>query len=255
MTEDQFLDVAETFMKVMKRHPDFPVQIGCGGPSLSHVLDRIDVAVSVGCSVVQVPLPGWLPLTDEEVVFYYDAMIKAHPDVQICVYDTAAAGRTIGSDVWMRLLGLFPQITGAKITTIDAELVRRIRNVRPEFVLLGGEDNLADLWSNGVRSMAAWISYAFPSIITDLFHELKEGMTDNIAAGKRRLLIIKNDIKGPARLQGYRDGMMDRLMGLASGFLEPVYQRVLDPWKSIDPKDVEAARGRIVEFLGEEYLF
>lgn len=255
MTEEQFRDVVETFMRVMSRYPDFPVQIGCGGFSLSRVKDRIRVAVWNGCSVVQIPLPGWLPLTDNEVIAFFGALTEEFPEIQVCVYDTAGAGRMIGADLWVRLLGLFPHITGAKITTLDTELVRRILEVRPGFVVLGGEDNLVALWPAGVKSLAAWISYAFPKIITDLFRALECGETKAIAAGSRKMEITQNDVKAPARLLGYRGGILDRLMGLATGFLEPVYQRVLDPWMSVDPTDVEATRSRIVQLLGEEYLF
>ena len=76
-----------------------------------------------------------------------------------------------------------------------------------------------------------------------------------IRTGAARMTVIDTDIKGPLRELGYRKGSMDRLMGMATGFLEPVYQRLLLPWRSVRPEHVALAREKVVQHLGEGHLF
>jgi hypothetical protein len=66
---------------------------------------------------------------------------------------------------------------------------------------------------------------------------------------------VLHEIKAEIRPKGYRAGIVDRLMGLASGFLEPVFMRVLAPWRSVDAKDVAWMRLQVSERLGKEHLY
>ena len=66
---------------------------------------------------------------------------------------------------------------------------------------------------------------------------------------------ILRELKGEIRHKGYRAGIVDRLMGLASGFLEPEFARVLAPWRSVAPDDIAWMRDQIVKRLGKSYLF
>jgi len=255
MGERQFRTVVETFMNKMRDHEEVGIQVGCGGFSLRQVCERIQVAVANGCSVIQLSLPGWEPLRDDEVMGFFEAVVQRFPEITIVVYDNPRSGRTIGPDLWPRLLDAFPVIVGAKIAGLDEQLVRLLRSVRPEFNIFAGESNIVALWPHGARSLAAWISYAFPGIIFDLWQALENGDAAGISAGARKLEIISKHIKKPMRSMGYRSGLMDRLTGLASGFLEPVYARVLAPWRSIDPADVKITRERITQHLGRDCLY
>ena len=254
MVETQYRAVVETFAEAMGDHPGTGLQIGCGGFSLRQVCDRVRVAMAQGCTDVQLPLPGWLPLQDDEALSFFKAVIDRFPAIRVYVYDNPHSGRPIGADLWPKLLGQVPAIVGAKLTRADASLVRDLLSIRPDFNILGGETNIISLWPHGVRSLAAWISYAFPKLIREIWDALDRDDREGIALGARKLDIIHSEIKGPLGALGYRDGMMDRLVGVASGFLDPVYCRVLRPWRSVDPAHVSVVREKIVSRLGEDYL-
>ena len=254
MVTAQFRDVVETFADEMRNHPNVGTQVGCGSFSLGQICERIKIAVDVGCCDIQLPLPGWMPLKDAEVLDFFRAVADRFPDLRIYVYDNAACGRVIGEVLWPRLVEQIPCIAGAKLTSPSPDLVRTILDLRPEFNILGGEPNIVDLWPYGVRSIAAWISYAFPKIIADLWWAFEQDDAAAIAMAADRLDIIHKQIKDPMRSLDYREGIMDRLMGVATGFLDPVYCRVLQPWRSVAPEDVVTVRAAIERHLGAEYL-
>ena len=255
MEEAQFRDVVETFTAAMRNHPSTGVQVGCGGFSLRHVCDRIETATANGCDEIQLPLPGWEPLDDDEVLGFFQVIAERFSAVRITVYDNTNCGRTIGDHLWPRLLEKVPSIVGAKLTSSSPELVQNLLAVRTDFNILAGEPNLISMWHQGARSLAAWISYAFPELIRALWDSLEKNDPKGIADGERKLEIIHRDIKDPMRSMGHKSGRMDRLMGMASGFLDPVYCRMLSPWRNVSPDHVSLAREKIVEHLGEEYLY
>lgn len=255
MSETQFADVVETYAAAMRDHPQLGVQVGCGGFSLRQVLDRVSIVDASGLSNIQLPLPGWEPLNDAEVLAFFSAIVDRFPDVDICVYDNPASGRVIGAELWQQLVTAVPAVSGAKFIGLNPDLAQSIRGANPTFNFLGTEENIVDLWPHGVRSIAAWISYAFPAVLNELWQALGNGDASTFAVVAQKMDIISERLKEPMRPMGYRGGLIDRLMGLGSGFLEPVYGRVLPPWQSIDPQHVKRVRDNIAAHLGGDYLY
>jgi dihydrodipicolinate synthase/N-acetylneuraminate lyase len=253
MSHEQFEDVVKVFLETMQRFPETGVQVGCGSASLKQVFRRVRIALDHGCTNIQLPLPGWLVLTDDEVVSFYSAVAKEFPQVRIIVYDNPSSGRKIGVELWPRLLTEVQAIQGAKMSKIDIELMNAIRSARPDFAFFAVESNFLQAWPLGVRSMTAWITYCAPKIINPLWQALKEDRPEEVRQGSE-LVEKLAQIKTPVRPFGYRAGIIDRLMGLASGFLHPTFRHVLKPWRSIDPEHIKLVREKIVEQLGSQYL-
>jgi len=255
MTNRQLRDVSDTFMDAVRGHPGTGSQVGCGAGSLAQVCERIEIAMAAGCRTIQLPLPAWVTLTDDEVLTFYQAVAERFPDVQICVYDTVKSGREIGAGLWPRLLKSVPAIAGGKITGVDPSLAKVIRQAHPGFVILAAEETWAPMWKHGVHAIASWISFSLPRIVNDLYRALREDDRQGIRDAVALMNTVNTDIKTPLRELGYRRGSMDRLMGMATGFLEPVYERLLLPWRSVRREHVALARETICRRLGKEYLF
>ena len=147
-----------------------------------------------------------------------------------------------------------PTIRGAKITYHAPDLPDLIYAVDSGFKFFAVEDTFRDMARKGVSGLTAWISYSFPRLVDAQWQAVRSKdwqAFDEIGAVVEKLYAIKAQI----RPKGYRAGIVDRLMGLASGFLPPEFCRVLRPWRSVDPGDVAWVRGRIIADLGEAYLF
>lgn len=254
MDLDQFRDAVDTFMGEVRRHPGLGHQVGCGAFSQRQVFKRIEIALANGVEAVQINLPGWVPLTDDEILVFYGSINERFPDLAIIVYDNRACGRNIGVELWPRLVERVPAIVGGKMPYDTPEIVTAIRAVRPEFMFFAVETTLAAMAPHGIDGVTAWISYSFPGIIGDLWSAAEAGNWDEFKERLKTTRIL-DEIKTEIRPKGYRAGRMDRLMGLASGFLEPVFSRVLSPWEDVDQEDVIWVRAQIVERLGEEFLF
>jgi len=254
MDLDQFRDAVETFMGEVRRHSGLGHQVGCGAFSQRQVFKRIEIARENGVEAVQINLPGWVPLTDDEIFGFYGAIGERFQDLAIVIYDNRACGRNIGLELWPRLVARVPTIVGGKMPYDTPDILTAIRAVRPEFKFFAVEPTLKAMAPHGIDGVTAWISYSFPEIGGDLWDAVEEG---DWTAFKERLETtrILHELKTEIRPKGYRAGRMDRLMGLASGFLEPVFARVLSPWQNVVQDDVDWVRAQIVERLGEGFLF
>jgi dihydrodipicolinate synthase/N-acetylneuraminate lyase len=203
---------------------------------------------------VQVNLPGWVALTDDEVLSFYSVIAEEFPDVGIVVYDNAKSGRNVGAKLWPHLLRTVPSVIGGKMPYETREVLEAVRAVRPDFKFFAVETTLEAMAPHGVNGVTAWVSYSFPRIIGDLWQAVADGewATFNRCLEQTKVL---HEIKEIVRPKGYRASSMDRLMGLASGFLEPVFARVLSPWSSVAREDIGWVRAQVAARLGEEFLY
>lgn len=254
MDLDQFRDAVETFMGEVRRQTGLGHQVGCGAFSQRQVFKRIEIAQAHGAKRIQVNLPGWVPLTDHEVIAFYGAVAERFPDLAIIIYDNRACGRYIGPDLWPRLIERYPTIVGGKMSYDTPDILNAIRALRPEFRFFAVETTLEAMAPHGIDGVTAWISYSFPGIIGDLWDAV-EAQNWSVFGARFETTRVLHEIKTELRPKGYRAGRMDRLMGLASGFLEPVFSRVLSPWENVHEDDVKWVRTQIVQRLGEEFLF
>jgi len=254
MDLEQFRDAVETFMREIRNHPGLGHQVGCGAFSQRQVFKRIDIAWENGVDSVQINLPGWVPLTDDEILAFYTEIGERFPDQAIVVYDNRACGRYIGPELWPRLLERVPAIVGGKLPYDTPEFLAAIRAIRPDFKFFTVEPALEAMAPHGIDGVTAWMSYSFPGLMGDLWDavEARNWPVFKSRLGTARIL---DEIKAEVRPKGYRAGRVDRLMGLASGFLEPVFSRMLSPWENVNRDDVNRVRARIIERLGEAFLF
>jgi dihydrodipicolinate synthase/N-acetylneuraminate lyase len=254
MDLDQFRDAVETFMEAVRQYDGLGHQVGCGAFSQRQVFKRIEIARANGVEAVQINLPGWVPLTDDEILGFYGAISERFPGLAIIIYDNRACGRYVGPELWPRLVEQVPAIVGGKMPYDTPDVLNAIRRVRPEFKFFAVETTLEAMAPHGIDGVTAWISYSFPGTIGDLWSAAEARNWEKFRECLETTRLL-HEIKTEIRPKGYRAGRMDRLMGLASGFLEPVFSRVLSPWENVVQDDVDWVRTQIVERLGEEFLF
>ena len=79
-----------------------PVQVGCGWAHTAGVIARGQVARENGIDIVQVTLPSWIPLNDEEMVRFYGALGSALPEMLLVHYNIMRSGRMMNGRDFQR---------------------------------------------------------------------------------------------------------------------------------------------------------
>ena len=124
------------------REANIPVQIGCTALSNITTADRIHIACQAGADALQLALPFWLELKDDEVMSFFHACQTAAGDAPLVLYNTGRAKRRLGAAMLGRLTREFPTLIGMKDTGCSPQELKEILAETGAFSVLGGEKSL-----------------------------------------------------------------------------------------------------------------
>lgn len=105
---------AQAARAVVSAAGDVPVIIGVGALTLSGVLRNVDAAQAAGASGLLVSVMTYQPLTDEEVVGFFED-VAARSSVPICVYDNPGTTHVTFTDSMHERIAALPQVRSIKL--------------------------------------------------------------------------------------------------------------------------------------------
>jgi dihydrodipicolinate synthase/N-acetylneuraminate lyase len=108
-----------------------PVQIGCGWSHTNGVIERGRIARDNGVGIIQVTLPSWIPLNDEEIVRFYGAIGDALPELLLIHYNIMRSGRMMNGQDFQRAHAVAPNLAGSKHTGGNITLLSDIVEATP----------------------------------------------------------------------------------------------------------------------------
>ncbi len=108
-----------------------PAQVGCGWSHTNGVIERARVASEFGIAMIQVTLPSWIPLNDEELVRFYGAIGDALPDLLLIHYNIMRSGRMLNGADFARVHEVAPGLAGSKHTGGNISLLMDIVDATP----------------------------------------------------------------------------------------------------------------------------
>jgi len=117
-----------------------PVQLGATALSTRTTIQRIRVARRAGADAVQLALPFWLELKDDEVERYVAEVIAAAGKTPVVLYLTGRSKRKISPELLGRLASKHPTFIGTKDTGASPEEVKSMLTFAPDLAIFGGED-------------------------------------------------------------------------------------------------------------------
>jgi hypothetical protein len=117
-----------------------PVQIGATALSTRTTIERIRMAKRAGADGVQVALPFWLELKDDEVERYVAEVAEAADRTPIILYLTSRSKRKIAPALLGKLAKRHPTLLGTKDTGATVAEVKAMLTEAPDLAIFGGED-------------------------------------------------------------------------------------------------------------------
>ncbi len=195
-----------------------PVQIGCTALSTRTVRRRIEVARHAGADGIQVALPFWLPLSDEEVLDFFDEIADAAGEVPLVLYHSGRAKRRIGPDLLARLCGRTPTLIGVKDTVSDEGDWRALRDAAPGLSFFGPDHRLLDRIRSGGRGTYSSLAGLNPKGMVR-YHELcDQACWEEAATWQSAAVSLMEHVLLPmVREEGLWDSAVDRIQRVAGG--------------------------------------
>jgi dihydrodipicolinate synthase/N-acetylneuraminate lyase len=117
-----------------------PVQIGATALSTRTTVRRIRVARRAGADGLQLALPFWLELKDDEVERYVAEVTAAAGKTPVILYLTGRSKRKISPEFLGQLADKYPAFIGTKDTGASPGDVKAMLKLAPDLAIFGGED-------------------------------------------------------------------------------------------------------------------
>lgn len=242
MEFDEFQAVAKATVEECKRHST-PCMIGCSSTYTRGVLRRVEFARQLGADAVQVALPFWMETPDAEVVPFFEAIGNAAGDMAMSIYETLRAKKALTLEQHRAIKQSVPRYLMVKSNEGTIGATAEGCEALSEFVNVFSSENLFyELGRAGqIGSCSAFVYYN-PRVLLSIWSRVQAKDWEPIKAECDRMTALVHFLVGElASGRVLLDSALDRLGGVASGFLKTSL-RCRGPYPHTTPKDVEALR-------------
>jgi dihydrodipicolinate synthase/N-acetylneuraminate lyase len=213
-----------------------PIQIGASALSTRTARRRIRVALRAGADAIQIALPFWLELKDDEVRRFVREIAEEAGKTPIILYLTSRSKRKIAPRLLGEIAAEVPTFIGTKDTGCDLKTLRAILKVAPDIAIFGGEDFYERVPAGGRGGYCSITGFNARKVV-ELYELCAAGRlreAQPLAASLRRFLF--EGLVPLIRDEGLWDSAVDRIQRVAGG--GDVGLQCQSPYRSGKPKHV-----------------
>jgi 4-hydroxy-tetrahydrodipicolinate synthase len=220
MEFEEFAAVADATIAECKQ-AGTPVMIGCTSTFTRGTIHRARYAMDKGADAIQVAMPFWMALTDDEIVQFYVEVAEAVPGLPISIYETLRAKRAIPLEVHRRIHEAVPNVLMVKANEDTLGCSKEGCAALSDFCnVFVGEHLIHELGPHGAIGCCSSLVYMNPRYTLKMFEllyakhwEALKPMTDQV----HRFFV---DGLAAIFSKGCLDSAIDRLLGRTTGFLK-----------------------------------
>ena len=215
-----------------------PVQIGCTGLSTRTVRNRVRLALAAGADGIQVALPFWLELKDDEVLRFIAAVAQEAAGVPLIVYHTPRAKRMLSPELIAELATSTPAFIGMKYPSVDVPTLRTILRLVPDLSIFVGEDSLLPMLKEGATGCYSSVAGLNAPLLVELYRFAAAGRFEPAEVIHKAVHRLVTRVLWPmVHDEGLWDSAVDRVMRVAGGV--DVGLDCQQPYRSAGPRHVE----------------
>lgn len=223
------------------REAGVPVQIGCTALSTRTVCARARRAVRDGADGLQVALPFWLEMKDDEVLGFFRAVADAAGDVPLILYHTMRAKRKLAPELIAALVERVPTLIGMKDTVANVDAVAAILRAVPGLAIFGAEHDLVAKTRAGTRGTYSSVTGLNARYVVALYDACAAGRWDEAMRLEAPVARLMTEALIPmVRDEGFMDSAVDRVQRIVGG--GDVGLACQGPYRSATPLHVDRLR-------------
>jgi dihydrodipicolinate synthase/N-acetylneuraminate lyase len=215
-----------------------PAQVGCTWSHTDGVLKRMRYAQERGIGCVQIALPSWVPLGDDEVKRFFAALQVGCPDLQLVHYNIARSGRFLTGKDYRAILEVAPNLVGTKHTGGDVGSLIEIVQATPEISHFVVDQQIVPGALFGARGFYSFLVNLSPRFAVDLWRDCVRG--DWTEAARKRTVAdaLFRDWLGTSGLPTASPALAK--IATRAGILPEMPLVVRDPYRSGTEEQVAA---------------
>ena len=219
-----------------------PIQAGCTGLSTRTVKQRIGFAKHCGADAIQLALPFWLQLKDDEAVGFFEDAVQAAFPTPVVLYHTSRAKFKFNPQQIAALAEKCPTFIGTKDGGCEIAALREMVKLAPGLAIFGGEHDLIERMQAGGRGAYSSVSGLSPHGTVRLFEMCEAGKFAEAATLQKSIydLLFKVAIPWVSGPDGLFDSAVDRVFRIVGG--GDVELRCQKPYRSASQRHVDEMR-------------
>lgn len=230
----------------------YPTQIGCCADDTLDVLRMVEYAAKKGADGVQIALPYWMDLTEEEMLGFFKDVYTAVPDIPLIHYNIPRAKRFLTGPDYVKVMEVAPSLVGVKWTFAGSHFgeLQVARQLTPDLSYFVAENLLVSAMMLGARGVYSSVVCTNPNFMLKVFDVAEKRDWEEALKLQERLTRFFMDLGGVLDKLGVggMDPVVDKGMAVASGLFVG-HQRTRPPYIGWPDQVVAAVR----DFLKEKY--
>ncbi|MFH1845546.1 MAG: dihydrodipicolinate synthase family protein [bacterium] len=219
-----------------------PTMIGCTATYTLGAMRRAAFAAEIGADAVQVALPFWMAVPDDQVIPFFRKVADAAGGLPLSIYETTRAKKALTLDQHRAIKEAVPRYLMVKanastigVTPEGCQALSALVNV---FV---GEHLWAALGPRGALGCCSSMVYWNPRLILSLWEEVQKQNWKTVGQACTRLHAFHQFLGEHYEPRGFTDTAYDRMGARAFGFLQTSLGN-RGPYVSPTAQDVEDLR-------------
>jgi dihydrodipicolinate synthase/N-acetylneuraminate lyase len=229
-------------------------QLGCSHMSPIISLERLKRIKSLNPSAIQVILPDWVTVTDEEIFSYMDKLAhEAHP-IGLVLYNPPHAKQVLAPQQFERLLNAGIPLAGCKVAAGDIDWYAAMKGVINRISVFVPGHRLATGVSSGAHGAYSNVACINPVAAKKWYSLMQEDMQEALALEKRIMEFFRVAIFPLISNQGYSNTAVDKFLVAVGGWID-MPTKVRWPYRSIPEDEVSRVRKIAKRIIPEFYNF
>jgi dihydrodipicolinate synthase/N-acetylneuraminate lyase len=219
-----------------------PAMIGCSSTYTLGAVRRAQFAAELGADAIQVALPFWMEMGEEQIVPFFKEVAAACGGIPISIYETTRAKRVLTLKQHRDIHSAVPNYLMVKSNADTLGVTPEGCAALSEFVnVFVGESLWNALGPQGARGSCSSMVYWNPRVILDAWREVKQQNWNAVGRCLEQIELLHQFLHDEFAPKGFTDTAYDRLGGVASGFLKTSL-RSRPPYPSASEEDVRILR-------------
>jgi len=242
-----FRRIVQIFREETHSKNVFP-QVGIIGLSTANVLERLEIAHSIGFRMFQISLPCWGRLNDKELLRYFADVCGPFKDSRFLHYNLQRAKRVLTARDYARLADAIPNLVATKNTGTTISSTIELMRAAPDLQHFLSEAMFPIGCLQGECSMLSSYGLMLPSKTRELFEYGRTAQTEKLFLLHRDYLRVVEDVLRPLH-EGLIDGAYDKVLARLGGIDMPL--RLLSPYESFPEETYQQCRAIFEEKYAE----
>jgi dihydrodipicolinate synthase/N-acetylneuraminate lyase len=237
----EFQRIARATVEECRRY-DKPAMIGCTATSTRGAALRAAFAAEIQADAIQVALPFWMEVPDEQVLPFFCEVVRASGGLPLSVYETARAKKCLTVSQHLEIHEALPQYLMVKsVEGTVGDTVEGCRELSAVVNVFVDEARWAPLGPHGAIGCCSSMVYWNPWVVLRNWGYLRDSKWSVLEEECRKTQAMFEAIFAAFGPRGFTDTAYDRLGGRAMGFLRTSLSN-RGPYASPREDDIQTMR-------------